>query len=189
MRTLILNGSPRKNGDTVAILKAFTNHIHGEVITINAYYDNIAPCNDCRACWKRNGCIIDDKMQEVYKLLGEVDNLIIASPLYFSQLTGKLLSLVSRLQCYYAKRVIRKEPFMFKEKKGILLITGGGDGGEQPAIDTANIIFRQTNTKVIGTVLSLNTDTLPGKDDEKSLADIKAMAEELNKEYASVFTN
>lgn len=50
MKTLILNGSPRKNGDTMTWLKEFINRLDGEYKIVNAYKCNIKPCIDCRYC-------------------------------------------------------------------------------------------------------------------------------------------
>jgi len=48
-------------------------------------------------------------MQEIYKYIEECDNILIASPLYFSELTGKLLVVGSRLQTYFCARFFRKQ--------------------------------------------------------------------------------
>ena len=109
MKTLIFNGSPRKNGDTESLIKKVTGEIKGEYKIVNAYTANISPCIDCRFCWDNSGCIIRDEMQEVYEYIQECDNIIIASPIYFSELTGKLLDLGSRLQTYFCARFFRKE--------------------------------------------------------------------------------
>ena len=65
MKTLIFDGSPRKNGDTTALLSAFLEGLDGEYTVIRAYEQReISPCMDCRACWKQPGCVIRD--QELY---------------------------------------------------------------------------------------------------------------------------
>jgi multimeric flavodoxin WrbA len=181
MKTLIINGSPRKNGDSMTLINEMTKYLNGEVKFVHTYYDNISPCIDCRYCWKNDGCSINDEMQEVYKLLDEVDNVILASPLYFSELTGKLLSFASRLQYFYVSRRIRKDTnFKLKKKNGVLIITGGGDKLTEPAITTANFIFGQINTKSIGTVLSLKTNDIPAKDDIEALSKARDLALRLN---------
>ena len=50
MKVLILNGSPRLNGDTVYILEKMKSKFPGntEFSTLNTYQENIQPCNDCR---------------------------------------------------------------------------------------------------------------------------------------------
>ena len=67
----------------MALINEMRKYLDGETNVIHAYYDNISPCIDCRYCWENDGCSIEDEMQEVYKLLDEVDNVILASPLYF----------------------------------------------------------------------------------------------------------
>jgi multimeric flavodoxin WrbA len=181
IKTLIINGSPRKNGDSMTLINELMKYLEGEVKVVHTYYDNIKPCLDCRFCWANNGCCIKDDMQEIYRLLDEVDNVIIASPIYFSELTGKMLSFASRLQTYYARKYIRLDKeFMLKEKKGFLILTGGGDGSPKPAISRANIIFKYINAKLIGSVFSLNTNMKPSKEDTEAIDKIKEYAIVLN---------
>lgn len=181
MKTLIINGSPRKDGDSMTLVNEMLKYLDGEIRIIHAYHGNISPCMDCRYCWTNTGCCINDGMQEIYKLLNEVDNVIIASPLYFSELTGELLSFASRLQCLFAARSIQKDPnFKLKRKNGTLIITGGGDGSPEPAINRANIIFRQMNVESIGTVLSLHTNDIPAKEDVEALSRARELALKLN---------
>lgn len=181
MKTLVLSGSPRKNGDSNAIVKQLCSNLSGEVIQVNAYDTSIRPCIDCRYCLKNEGCSIQDNMQEIYQLLEEVDNIIISSPLYFSELTGELLSLASRLQTYYAAKFIRHTGTIKKEKKGILILTGGGShGGHEKAVDTAKMIFALTNAKMTDTIFSLNTDKTPSNLDTEALAKANEVAKKLN---------
>ena len=101
MKTMILNGSPRKSGDTASLISIITQNIDGNYRIFDAYRCNISPCLDCRYCRQNDGCIIKDEMQEIYGYIQECDNILIASPLYFSELTGKLLDVGSRLQTYF----------------------------------------------------------------------------------------
>src|SRR5471030_444214 len=128
MKTLIINGSPRKNGDSMTLINEMRKYLEGEVKIINTYYDNISGCIDCRYCLQNQGCSINDNMQEIYKLIDEAHNIIISSPIYFSELTGSLLNFASRLQTLYASRCIRKDnkPSL-KKKNGVLIISSGGD--------------------------------------------------------------
>jgi multimeric flavodoxin WrbA len=124
LKTLVLNGSPRKKGDTVSLLTELTKQLEGEVKIVSAYHDNISPCADCRYCWEHDGRSIHDDMQEVYKAVEEYDNIVIASPIYYSQLTGELLSLASRFQRYYAAKRFRGDavntrlPGQFRDGQG-----------------------------------------------------------------------
>lgn len=145
MKTLILNGSPRINGDTMSLIEVLKTGISGEVKVVSAYRCNVSPCLDCRYCWENTGCAIQDEMQEIYKYIEECDNIIIASPIYFSELTGKLLEVGSRLQTYYCRRFFQGEEPMTKMKKGAVILVGGGDGNFDKAYDTACTLLHHMN--------------------------------------------
>lgn len=181
MKTLIINGSPRKNGDTIALISEMEEYLDGEKKVVYTYYDDISPCIDCRYCWENEGCSIEDRMQEVYKQLNEVDNVILASPLYFSELTGKLLSFTSRFQRFYVSRFIRKDTnFNLKNKNGVIILTGGGDGIYKPALERAKIILGHINVDLIGKVLSLKTNDIPAREDNEALSKARKLALRLN---------
>lgn len=171
MKTLIINGSPNKNGQTSYLTKIFAENINSEIKTVYTYYSNIMPCKDCRFCFKNPYCSINDDMTEIYKYIEEADNIVIASPVYFSQLSGSFLSFASRMQLLYASKYIRKDNAVsIKRKKGILIITGGGSTKIiEPIIHTADIILKEMNAELIGTVSSMKTDTIPSKEDKDAL--------------------
>ena len=58
LKTLIINGSPRINGDTASLLDVVKENIEGEYKVVDAYRCSISPCLDCRFCWENNGCAI-----------------------------------------------------------------------------------------------------------------------------------
>lgn len=97
MKTLILFGSSHTDGDTAALTNALTAKISGVHRLINCYTADIAPCADCRCCRERLFCPIDDEMQEVYEYLTECDNVVIASPVHYAELSAMLMKVVSRL--------------------------------------------------------------------------------------------
>ena len=92
MKTLILNGSPRKNGDTAQLLELAKAQLQGTYHVVSAYTADIHPCIDCRHCQKQFDCIFADEMEAVYTYLKDCDRILLASPIYFSELTGSLLN-------------------------------------------------------------------------------------------------
>ena len=78
MKTLILNGSPKKKGDTVALINEFKKHLYGDIKVISSHFDNISPCTDRRYCWSNAGCSINDKMQEIYTNIRKAGKLLMA---------------------------------------------------------------------------------------------------------------
>jgi multimeric flavodoxin WrbA len=181
MKTLIFNGSPRKNGDTIALINELLNHLEGEYKLVNAYDCGIKPCIDCRYCVKNNGCAQNDEMQQVYEYIQQCDNILIASPIYFSELTGQLLAITSRLQTYFCARHFRKEKPIEKTKKGGVILVGGGDGDIKRPYDTAAILLRMMYSKDIAApVYSWDTDNIPAKQDQKAKEEVKQLAEFFN---------
>ena len=171
MKTLIFNGSPRRNGDTVSLLRHFIEQLPGEYKIVDAYRAHISPCLDCRYCKEKSGCAIQDEMQEVYEYLKDCDNVLIASPVYFSELTGPMLSVGSRLQTYFCGRFFREEESGLTPKKGAVLLVGGGDGKPDKAYETAKTLLRNMNCKeIFPLVCSHNTDRVP------AIADVQAVA-------------
>lgn len=176
MKTLILNGSPRINGDTESLINVITQNITGEYKIVDAYRCNISPCIDCRYCWKNSGCVINDEMQEIYDYIQECDNILIASPIYFSELTGKLLDVGSRLQTYFSAKFFRKEVAVTKPKKGAVVLVGGGDGHMDKAYGTACTLLHHMNCYHIHEmVCSHNTNERPAIEDEQAIAGIKSI--------------
>ncbi|BCN30714.1 flavodoxin family protein [Anaeromicropila herbilytica] len=180
MKTLIFNGSPRKNGDTIFLLNELTSQLEGDIKMVNAYYENIKPCIDCRYCWKKPGCAIKDDMQEIYEYILNCDNIVIASPLYFSELTGQLLSVMSRFQTFWSSKYIRKTLPIQKEKKGGIILVGG-NGVKDKAYDTSKIILSSLNAKIVGDVCSFQTDKKPTNQDSEAILEVAKLAKALNK--------
>ncbi len=180
-KTLILNGSPRAAGDTMSLVNLLTAGLEGEYRLVNAYSADISPCVDCRYCWKKPGCAIKDGMQELYGYIEDCDSVVIASPVYFSELTGKLLGLVSRLQTYYCAKRFRHEEVKIKEKRGAVILVGGGDGKIDRAYETARTILRHVNCRDIHElVYSHSTNKIPAIDDRRAVSGVKDIIKFLN---------
>ena len=183
MKTLIFNGSPRKKGETVSLINRLMELMDGEFKVVDAYRSNISPCLDCRYCWKQPGCAIDDEMQEVYRYIEECDNIVIASPIYFSELTGKILDVASRLQTYFCAGYFRKEELNIKPKKGAVILVGGGDGRIEKPYETACTLLHHMNCRDIHeAVCSFNTNVVPALQDKEAVEGIGSIARFLSRE-------
>lgn len=184
MKTLIFNGSPKKNGDTEALINEFVKHLNGEIKIISCF-NNINPCNDCRYCWIKPGCAINDEMQEIYPYLMDCDNIVLASPIWFSSLSGPMLNLASRIQTIWAGGYFRKENITFKMKNGVIIIVGGEKGTEVIPTQTALTImkFMNVHRSDVIKIYSLNTNNLAAEKDEAALLECWQAANRLNQQY------
>lgn len=181
MKTLIFNGSPRVKGDTAALLERLLGRLEGEYMVVDAYRCGVSPCVDCRYCWEHPGCAIKDGMEEIYDYIKECDNVLIASPIYYSELTGKLLDVASRLQTFYSAWKFRHEETGIKPKKGAIILVGGGDGAMDKAAGTARMLLRQMKCKDIHPLVSShNTNNVPAAQDEEALAGAESVARFFN---------
>lgn len=182
-KTLIINGSPKKDGDTAALVNELVKHLDGDYKILSCSSD-IAPCNDCRFCWKSDGCSINDEMQEVYKYLDKCDNVVIASPIWFSSLSGLTLNISSRLQTLWCSgyfRNIKKDA----TKNGVIILVGAQKGTEKIPEKTALTIMKCMYVKCpcVATIHSLDTNNIPTKDDEIALKNVRKAALLLNQLY------
>lgn len=181
MKTLIFNGSPRKNGNTALLVAELVKRLDGETTVVRAYDCNIKPCIDCRYCWKNPGCAVKDGMQEIYKAIDDSDNIVIASPIYFSVLSGQLLAVLSRLQTYWCAKYKRKEEPIKKKKRGGIILVRGGEGKLKRGIQTAEVLLQDMNAETVGIVFSDNSDTIAYADKSDVMEGIRKLAEEFNK--------
>ena len=100
MKVLILNGSPRTEGNTAIALNEVARTLNGEgieTITLNIGKESIRGCLACNWCREHGKCVIDDKTNEVAQLFEQADGLVIGSPVYYASANGTLISLLDRI--------------------------------------------------------------------------------------------
>ena len=180
MKTLIINGSPRRGGNTAALVAVLKAHLTGEVVEISAFYSGIAPCVDCRGCWKTAECVVKDGMQTIYD--DDFDNVVVASPVYYGTLPGQVLSLMSRLQPWHAAVFFLHKPLDQRPKKSAAILTAGGKGNQERSMHHLRALFRMLNARGFEDHLacSANTDTIPADRDEAAKAQVRAIAQWLS---------
>ena len=176
-KTLIINGSPRINGNTAALIDELKRHLEGEVVELSAFRSNIAPCVDCRSCWTTAECVVHDEMQVIYD--DDFDNVVVASPVYYGTLPGSVLSLMSRLQPWHAATFFLKEPLQQRPKKSAAILTAGGKGNEERAHHHMRALFRMLNASGFEEHIAYSprTDTFPASEDEVAKAEIARIAQ------------
>ena len=100
-KILILNGSPRKNGKTASLVKAFVDGAEASGNEIKNLYlqdMNIGGCLACEGCQRNGGvCVQKDDMQIVSEAFLWADVVVFASPQYWGTITGQLKIVIDRL--------------------------------------------------------------------------------------------
>ena len=100
MKVLLINGSPKANGNTALALREMEaifaqQGIETELIHVGN--QAIRGCAACLACRKTGRCAIDDLVNEVAPKLEACDGMVIGSPVYYASANGTLTSFLDRL--------------------------------------------------------------------------------------------
>ncbi|PNV62103.1 FMN reductase [Clostridium sp. chh4-2] len=101
-KIIILNGSPRPNGNTAALIEAFKKGAEKSghtVQRIDLQKMNIHPCLGCCGGGKNpdSPCVQKDDMDMIYPVYKEADVVVFASPLYYWTISGQLKCAIDRL--------------------------------------------------------------------------------------------
>ena len=134
MLVLGLQGSPKKRGNTKFLLSVFMNEsekLGARTHVIEVSKKNITPCIGCAFCEKNGYCINqdDDMKPEIYPLLREADVIVIASPIYFYNVTAQLKALIDRSQALWSRKYKMKLTDPARNyRRGFLLSLGATKG-------------------------------------------------------------
>lgn len=102
MKVLLINGSPRKEGNTATALAEVAKQLAKEGIESEVVWIGNKPIRGCAACGRcvANGlgrCVFDDDVcNRISEKFADVNALIIGSPVYYGQPNGALLSVIQR---------------------------------------------------------------------------------------------
>lgn len=106
MLLLAIYGSPRKAGNTDAMMNAFLAGAADAGADLQRIYVRdleINPCIGCGHCDKAGKCIQNDAMVDVYPRFDQADAIVVASPIYFYGVTAQLKMLIDRSQASFMK--------------------------------------------------------------------------------------
>ena len=131
----MLNGSPRKGGNTTTALDEMKKVFLSEGIEVQCVQVGdkvIRGCVACYSCRKNGKCAFDDIVNELAPIFQECDGLVIGSPVYYASANGTLISLLERL--FYSV------PFSKTMKVGASVAVGRR-GGCSTTFDELNKYF------------------------------------------------
>lgn len=100
MKVLMINGSPRKDGNDSIALHEMEQIFAGEGIeteVIQVGNKDIRGCIACLSCREKGRCVFNDLVNEVAPKFEECDGLVIASPVYYASANGTMISFLDRL--------------------------------------------------------------------------------------------
>jgi multimeric flavodoxin WrbA len=131
-----ISGSPRLKSTHYAVNEAleYARERHGaETDYFSAHKKTIGFCMHCDYCVrKKQGCILDDSMGELYEQMLRADAWILASPVYQGQVSGQMKTLLDR-----CRAVVARDRHAFRNKVGMGICVGGDrSGGQEPSLQS-----------------------------------------------------
>ncbi len=133
MLVLGFQGSPRRKGNTSYLLASFmqaAEKLGAQTQIVEVTRKNIIPCKELVVCEKKGYCPIDDDVNtEIYALIRQAEVVVLATPIFFFNMTAQLKAVVDRCQLFWARKYRFKlaDPSQ-KTKRGFLLSVGASKG-------------------------------------------------------------
>jgi len=145
MKVLMINGSPRKNGNTSVALAQIAGQLEKLGIGSETMWIGNKPirgCIACNACKQKPGaCAFDDDVcNRISERLSGADALIVGSPVYYGQPNGALLALIQRM--FHSNGAAVKG-------KPAAAVAVCRRGGADAAFQTLNMPFQMMNMPVV----------------------------------------
>ena len=133
MLILGLQGSPRKKGNTRFLLETFMQSAArrgARTKIIDVTRKDIIACKELVVCEKKGYCPLeDDVLREIYPLLRQAEIVVLASPIFFYNMTAQLKAVVDRCQTFWARKYRFKLSDPAKPmRKGYVLSVGATSG-------------------------------------------------------------
>ena len=146
MKVLLINGSPRKDGNTSIALSEVAKQLSQEGIDNEMVWIGNKPIRGCIACGqcKEQGlgrCIFDDDVcNRISEKFAEADALIVGSPVYYGQPNGALLSIIQRAFFSNGANISRKPAASIAVCRR---------GGATAVFETLNMPFQMMNMPIV----------------------------------------
>ena len=131
-KIIILNGSPRKNGNTAALTCAFAKGARAAGNTVTEFFVHDMDIRGCLGCWGGgknydSPCVQKDDMDKIYPLYRDADVVVLSSPLYYWAISGQLKNVFDRLFAVAECNEKQRTPM----KESVLIMSAHGRGFEE----------------------------------------------------------
>ena len=100
MKVLMINGSPRREGNTYIALREMENIFTQEGIATEIVHignQDIRGCIACGSCYEKGKCVFEDAVNETAAKFEECDGLVVGSPVYYASANATLIAYLDRL--------------------------------------------------------------------------------------------
>ena len=135
MKVLLINGSPRKNGNTALALSEMEKVFHEEGVETELVHIgamDIRGCMACGFCRKNGRCVFNDVVNDLSKKFEQSDGLVIGAPVYYGSANATLMAAMQRM--FYSSS-------FDKTMKAGAAVASARRGGLTAAFDEMNKFF------------------------------------------------
>ena len=174
MRVLLVNGSPHKNGTTMAALSEIASELSLEGVEAEIFWIGAQPIRGCMGCGKcgvHSKCAFEDSVNEFISKAADFDGFVFGTPVHYAAASGQLTSFMDR--AFYAGG---KDIFRLKPAAAIAVARRGGCTG---AFDQLNKYFAITEMPIVSSVywnMVFGSNGEQAKMDKEGMDTMKALA-------------
>lgn len=180
MKVLAINGSPRPGGNTFQLIEMVFDAIKEEDNTVETETIQLAgkTINSCLSCFqclknKDNKCVQKDDLNEIYAKMVEADAIILGTPVYFGDATGKMRCFIERAGFVAG---VNERPLT--RKIGAIVIAKRRQGGIQ-ALNTMNFFFYISEMIIVGYAIGIGTHPGEVQNDSEGKTDMKILGKDI----------
>lgn len=181
-KIVILNGSPRPNGNTKSLIEAFTAGAQGKGHSVACFDLQKMNIHGCLGCFgggkdKHSPCVQKDDMSKIYPAYMEADVVVLASPMYYWGFSGQLKCAFDRLfavaEC--------NENYQNPKKQCILLMASEGDDADnaEPVIHYYEDLLKHMEWQNLGHIIAGGVLKVGDISGHKALAEAAALGASL----------
>lgn len=182
MNVVAFNGSPRKDGNTAAMLRHVLQELEGAGIKTELVQLADLKLRGCRACYQcftaknRHCALADDGLNACIDKMLAADGILLGSPTYFADLTADLKALIDR-----AGMTARANGEMFRRKVGAAVVAVRRAGAIH-AFDSINHFFLISQMVVPGSCywnIALGRDKGDAEKDEEGVKTMQVLGQNM----------
>ncbi|MBN2723478.1 MAG: flavodoxin family protein [Deltaproteobacteria bacterium] len=183
MKVIAFCGSPRGNGNTMALLKTVCESLENEGVEteiIDLYEGDLSGCRACDQCHvnKDMKCVIArDKLNEYVEKMAKADGILIGSPVYFANVSSNVKSFIDR-----AGRVGRANGNLYKYKAGAA-VAAVRRAGALNVFNSINHFFLISQMFVVGSTywnLGIGKNRGDVLGDEEGISNMKNLGQNMS---------
>jgi multimeric flavodoxin WrbA len=165
-KIIILNGSPRKNGNTSALIREFKRGAEESGNIVTTFFLEAMNIKGCKGCFgggknPHSPCVQKDDMEQIYPVYKEADIVVLASPLYYWNFSGQIRMAFDRLFAVAECDSNYRNP-----KKEAVLLMAAEEHGFDEVVTYYKSLMKHLHWKDLGQVLAggvMNVGDVEGK--------------------------